>query len=616
MDVKYEDELLKSFISEEYYKKIFGPTIYTTELFKRNLSNFRYIFIIGLGILGFILGYIGYYKKFSNQPNLQNPINIVFYVIKLFFFDIRADPPLPWELEVAKYLCPIALFYSAIKAFLTLFQEELTLFYLQFFRNHVVICGLNKWGSQLASDFCANGEKVVIIGKDMNSEFIMKCRDFGAIVLIGNYTDPYMLYKARVHHAKYLIAFTYDDSINMDIGINARKIIKEKYPKKSYNNSTSTTLKKKLSCFIHITDIQFLNSFYQHQIFSKKSANFEIRFFNIYKNNARTLFLTFPIDNLVDTCAKNIQIHLLVIGFGQMGESVVLQAAQIGHYANGEKLRITVIDKDAENLESQFQYRYPNFSNILSINFISIDIDNQNEFNKMVPTIDKDHAITAIIICLENSELTIKLGLALTSIFKSRDIPIRVHLDENVDIFTFVDSYPISPFGLIMHSCSREIVVNEVLDRFAKTIHNYYIKSEINKQITRNENPSLVPWDELPIDLKDSNRQQADHIPIKLRALDYRVSKIKGKKPADFDFNTEEIDILARIEHNRWCANRWLAGWTYNRDKNIEKKISPDLIPYDDLTPYQKEKDWKAIKNIPKLLCLIELEIQKEPIKS
>ena len=52
------------------------------------------------------------------------------------------------------------------------------------------------------------------------------------------------------------------------------------------------------------------------------------------------------------------------------------------------------------------------------------------------------------------------------------------------------------------------------------------------------------------------------------------------------------------------------------RDKNIEKKCSPDLIPYDDLTPDIKEKDLKAIKNIPKLLSLIELEIQKKPIKS
>jgi len=40
-------------------------------------------------------------------------------------------------------------------------------------------------------------------------------------------------------------------------------------------------------------------------------------------------------------------VHLLVAGFGRMGQSVALHAAKIGHYANGEKLRITVIDKDA-----------------------------------------------------------------------------------------------------------------------------------------------------------------------------------------------------------------------------------------------------------------------------
>jgi hypothetical protein len=40
-----------------------------------------------------------------------------------------------------------------------------------------------------------------------------------------------------------------------------------------------------------------------------------------------------------------------------------------------------------------------------------------------------------------------------------------------------------------------------------------------------------------------------------------------------------EIEQLAIIEHNRWNAERWLAGWMLG-EKNIKKKISPYLVPW------------------------------------
>jgi hypothetical protein len=43
-------------------------------------------------------------------------------------------------------------------------------------------------------------------------------------------------------------------------------------------------------------------------------------------------------------------------------------------------------------------------------------------------------------------------------------------------------------------------------------------------------------------------------------------------------------------------------GWTLGEIKDIENKISPSLIPYDELSEEVKNLDRDSIRNIPRLL--------------
>lgn len=118
--------------------------------------------------------------------------------------------------------------------------------------------------------------------------------------------------------------------------------------------------------------------------------------------------------------------------------------------------------------------------------------------------------------------------------------------------------------------------------------------------------PSLNDWDNLDEDLKDSCRQQADHIEVKLRAIG--LSSTTGKTGTEVTaFTPDEVEMLliAIMEHNRWNADRFLAGWSQAPGKkNVENKTSPWLIGWDVLPEEIREYDREAVRNIPHLVEL------------
>ncbi len=58
-------------------------------------------------------------------------------------------------------------------------------------------------------------------------------------------------------------------------------------------------------------------------------------------------------------------------------------------------------------------------------------------------------------------------------------------------------------------------------------------------------------------------------------------------------------EILARMEHARWYAERRLAGWTYAPPpKNVVHRTSPHLVPWDELDESIRQIDRDAVQAI------------------
>ena len=68
------------------------------------------------------------------------------------------------------------------------------------------------------------------------------------------------------------------------------------------------------------------------------------------------------------------------------------------------------------------------------------------------------------------------------------------------------------------------------------------------------------------------------------------------------------VEILAEKEHEYWMEERIAAGWTPG-EKNVEKKTTPYLIPYSELSEEIKDYDRVTIRNIPSLAYMIGMAV-------
>lgn len=135
---------------------------------------------------------------------------------------------------------------------------------------------------------------------------------------------------------------------------------------------------------------------------------------------------------------------------------------------------------------------------------------------------------------------------------------------------------------------------------------------------------SKLVWEKTSESDRDSNRQAADHLWVKLRLAGYRLKNNPDFVAQPAWIEPETLDNLARLEHTRWCAERLLNGWTaladvpgldHVRDWKSAKqhwkdqKLHADLHPFDTLTEDEQQKDHAQIEAIPYLLWVMGLQV-------
>ena len=147
--------------------------------------------------------------------------------------------------------------------------------------------------------------------------------------------------------------------------------------------------------------------------------------------------------------------------------------------------------------------------------------------------------------------------------------------------------------------------------KLARAIHSRYLKEMRNRESGETAtvypgdagNRYLMDFDQLPEEIKYSNTDSAHHIATKLLAIGYRIKPLQeGFAAFTLHLDDEEIETMAKIEHIRWSWDKRLNGWVYGNEKDNRNKVHPGLIPYEDLSESEKEKDRELVRLIPALL--------------
>ena len=153
---------------------------------------------------------------------------------------------------------------------------------------------------------------------------------------------------------------------------------------------------------------------------------------------------------------------------------------------------------------------------------------------------------------------------------------------------------------------------DDFTEQLARAIHSVFTAIESGRGNTPLTNPSISPWEKLPEALRQSNIAQAADIGDKMEAIGAIIVPESVGAP-EFHFTNDEVERLAQQEHERWMRDRLSQGWTYGQPRDDERKIRPDLQPWDALSEADRDKDRNAIRILPVILHEAGYQILRLP---
>jgi hypothetical protein len=146
----------------------------------------------------------------------------------------------------------------------------------------------------------------------------------------------------------------------------------------------------------------------------------------------------------------------------------------------------------------------------------------------------------------------------------------------------------------------------QVSERLARAIHDTYaavheggMRAAVAVGPVPGGAATLGSWEELPEEFKESNRAQAREIGERLAAIGCIM--VPAFDPAlDFAFDDDEVQLLARLEHERWMGERTAQGFEFGPVRG--ERTRPDLVPWDRLSDEARMRNMQAVRRIPGML--------------
>lgn len=237
---------------------------------------------------------------------------------------------------------------------------------------------------------------------------------------------------------------------------------------------------------------------------------------------------------------------------------------------------------------------------------------------KFLDNIGRRAGISKAYVFTDNDSLAVSVALQLVN--KLKNIPVVVCLN-NVDGMGMLISNAdrtvnslkyLKAFGILNNSCAIEMLLDNTHELLARSIHEEYVREQTAKGDTPQTNSSLLSWIDLPEQLKESNRQQADDLGRKLETVNCGISPVHDWNAGTFQFTEDEIQLLAQHEHDRWVKERKKEGWRYSSSpKDLKCKINPCLVPWEQLPPEEQAKDLNTVRSMPRFLAHAGFEIYR-----
>jgi len=566
--------------------------------------------LAGLIVATLVFGFWGNwrYESEHDPEHVPDMLSVAYHSVQfLILHGAHLHDAVPWQLHLGRCLGALAAFTAGLMAFAAFFKQESLLCWLRmpWQRGQVLVCGLGDLGLRLALDARRRRRFVVAIEKHGSSAAVEQARRSGVLVVEGDACDPAVLKQVGIERADFLVAACANDATNVAVAALAHELL-------------SPTLQRNspLVCRLLLRDAELRRSLAERAAFDLggESPNYRVNFrdLDLHDTAARQALRQYSLDFQAIRELDDTRVHLVVVGYGEMGQALAIQAARIGHFANGadpsRRLRITVVDGNATGLVAKFRSSFPKIDHVCELTACDIDPASPQILAALAAIAeegDKRRELVTFGICLEtnaqaNDRDNLRLGLELSHLMGKFRSQLLLYQSTRCGFAALFSANAHStqqrvyPFGMIEDVFTWDVLLHESEDRLARAVHEDYATHYGGKA-----------WEQLEEHFQESNRHAADHIPVKLRALGYLDAPLQPGPSHTTEFSKSEILLLAQMEHSRWCAERWLNNWEYGPVRDNETKIHPDLVAWKDLPPSESVKDHEQIEAIPKILGVV-----------
>jgi voltage-gated potassium channel Kch len=561
----------------------------SSEALRRPFELLRISFAF-LAAVSLTIGYLGFAQLVTERTDLgHRPLDIIYYDLQLFVLgaDPLQDPgPYPLLLEIARFTAPAATVYAMFEAARLLFAVELSRWKARRARDHAIVCGDTALADALSQRLQERGVEVVEV-RTLPDEFVTAGEP---LRIIGDARDPRVLGAAGIGRAAIVYACGQGSAMNVAIALAARSVRAE---------GTAP-----LAVYSHIPDHDLCATFQATFLSRPRPGPVRLDFFNINNIAARRLFTDHPLAPLAGQAPQ-----LMVAGASGFGRAAVVAAARSWRVVreDGQRLPLTLVDVHATTTIDDLVRRYPFLAE--ACDFTPRDAD-------LLPLLSGGRAVRSpdrLVVCHRDEELALKSAMAAERLWRGEIASIVVRLD---GLARFLDEDgPVQgvrllddgegllrPFGVINAACDPDLIGEDLVERLAHVIHDRYRQGRRERGEWSVDDPSLLPWDELSPRLRLANRAQAEDIGRKLAQVNCVISPRFGRD-ADISLSETDLEYLARLEHERWCAEHIEAGWSFAEQRSEDHKHHPGLRPWHVLPEQFRRRTHDTVRELTDILA-------------
>ncbi|HSV38913.1 MAG TPA: NAD-binding protein [Nocardioidaceae bacterium] len=557
-------------------------------------SRKRWYLLAAAWVILVALGYGGFVEQSKEEGLGRGFLDNVYLMLQLAILSYGdSGSDLNWRLELARFAAPLMATGTLLQAATIVFKEQFVRYRIKSFRGHTVVAGLGASGTRLALALQDAGRKVVAVDPEVHGSGVAQLRARDIPVLVGDPKDPQVLRALRLDRASSLVALGRSDAVNVAIGVAARKVPR---PRRAVDLRVS----------VHLQDAELTEFLRGSGVGGDDTVRVE--FFNMHERGARALVS----DHLALEAGS--KPHLVVIGLGQLGRALVLASAQQWAETGVGPLPATLVDREAPMRLQALEMQHPGLIEALDAKVLTIDVEAPTpeglaDFNDRLTQLKP----TLIAVVLDDESVALATGLFLHRTLDDPTIPIviRTRGDDGLGetVMDDEDGQPRYPglrlFPMLDRTCSPTLIDGGVREELARALY----ADHLVRAAARGVCDPL--WADLTDEEREAGREAADGLVDALHENRFELLPLRHWGAGTVAFSPDEVRRLAERDHNRWRARRGSDGWRYGAVRDAREKVTPQLVPFEELKPEWIDYNISRIDAMPGILGRAGFELAR-----